>query len=85
MKIDSDKIPGRVLSNKYFLFGLVVIMICIGRLFAFLPAFTASGNDKTYVFLLPAIFGSTGFLIWHIGRKWFSSGRKGNNPDTGIR
>jgi hypothetical protein len=71
----ADKVPQRVHSNKYLLFGLILVMACIGRILAFIPSFSAGGNDKTFILVLPALFAGLGVLAYHFYQRWFSSGK----------
>ena len=71
----ADKAPEKIPANKYLLFGLIVVMACIGRVMAIIPSFNASGNDKTFLFVLPAFFAGLGILVYHFYLRWFSSGK----------
>lgn len=71
----ADRAPEKIPSNKYLLFGLIVVMACIGRIIAFLPSFNVSGNDKTFILVLPALFVGLGVVAYHFYQRWFSQGK----------
>jgi hypothetical protein len=71
----ADQKPHGKSSNGAFLFGVILIMACLGRIIAYFSAFHFDTGDKTFIYVLPAFFAGFGFLAYHFYQKRISSGR----------
>jgi hypothetical protein len=72
----ADQEQKRTPSHRALLFGLIIVMACVGRIIVYFTSFRGTGNDQSMLFILPALFAGVGVLIYHFYQKWYSSGKK---------
>ncbi len=71
----ADKVPERAPSNKIFLFGIILVFACIGRIIAAISIVHSNPDNGALVYILPAFFAGFAFLAYHFYQKRISSGK----------
>jgi hypothetical protein len=68
----ADKMPDKVHSDKYLLFGLIMVMACPGRIIVYFTSFSYNGDDKTFLIVSISYFITTfqseKIYRWNTGR-----------------